>query len=233
MQTPDSIRLTHRTRRVVAAALASLLILPMAVFAAGGSSTTTTAPSAAAPLDPREEAKNSYNRALKYRDKAWEYEAKAAVAQDKDREKYENKAGKEYEKALKALSSAVSDDPMLYQAHSSLGYVLRKTRDYESSLAAYNRALEINPRYAEAIEYRGEAYLGLNRLDDAKEAYMELFRTDRKRAEELMEAMQEWVDARRADADGVDAGTIAEFSGWVDERSGLAAQAGDSSGGSW
>lgn len=230
MQMPVSTPSTQRSSRIVSAALACLLVLPVAAFAAGGSSTSTSAPSASAPADPRMTAKDSYNRALKYRDKAWEYEAKASAG---DSEKYLKKADKEYDKALKALTSAVSDDPLLYQAHSSLGYVLRKTGDYENSLAAYNRALEINPRYVEAIEYRGEAYLGLNRLEDAKEAYMELFRTDRKRADELMEAMQEWVDARRSDASGLDSGTVSEFSGWVDERAGLAAQAGDSSGGSW
>ncbi len=226
MQIPTS------SYRVIIASLAIVLILPLAALAAGGSTTSTSPESP--PLDPKVMAKDAYNRALKYRDKAWEYEAKATSAKtDKDQAKYEKKAGKEYEKARKALSSAIDDDPGLYQAHSSLGYVLRKTGDYESSLASYNRALEINPRYTEAIEYRAEAYLGLNRLEDAKEAYMELFRTDRKRANELMAAMQAWVDARQGDPAGVDATVIGEFSGWVAERAEMAAQTGDSSGGSW
>ncbi len=212
------------------AALLTLSIQPIVAHAAGGS-TSTPSPTVSQ-TDPREMAKDSYNRALRYRDKAWEYEAKAS-SEGQDAEKYAKKAEKEYGKARKALESAIKNDPMLYQAHSSLGYVLRKTGEYQNSLAAYNRALEINPRYAEAIEYRGEAFLGLNRIEDAKTAYMELFRTDRKRADELMDAMQEWVDARSTDAGDVDAGLIAEFSGWVEERAGLAAQAGDSSGGSW
>ena len=62
---------------------------------------------------------------------------------------------------------------------------------------------------------------------------MELFRTDRKRAEELMEAMQKWVSARQADAAGLDATVISDFSGWVEERSAMAEQTGDASGGSW
>ena len=64
-------------------------------------------------------------------------------------------------------------------------------------MAAYNQALEIQPDYAEAIEYRAEAFLGLNRLDEVKEAYMQLFREDRERADELMSAMQQWVDQRQ------------------------------------
>lgn len=223
------MKIQANTTRALTFTLALALILPLGALAAGGS----TSSSAGAGMDPQAVAEDAYNRALKYRDKAWEYEAKATSGDEKDREKYEKKANKEYEKAKRALESAIDSDPNLYQAHSSLGYVLRKTGDFESSLAAYNRALEINPRYAEAIEYRAEAYLGLNRLDEAKEAYMELFRTDRKRAAELMDAMQSWVDARTADPGGVDAQVIAEFGGWVAERADLAAQTGDSSGGSW
>lgn len=219
--------------RILTVLVAVLLVLPLAALAAGGSSTSTSSATASVPSDPKMMAKDSYNRALKYRDKAWEYEAKATNASDSQAEKYEKKAGKEYEKALTALKSAVSNDPSLYQAHSSLGYVLRKTGDYEASLAAYNRALEINPRYAEAIEYRAEAYLGLDRLAEAKDAYMELFRTDRKRADELMEAMEGWVESRQADAGDLDASVVSEFSGWVSERSAMAAQMGDASGGSW
>ena len=206
---------------------------PLVAVAAGGSSTNTGSATASVPSDPKMMARDSYNRALKYRDKAWEYEAKARAAAENDRAKLEKKAHKEYEKARKALQSAVGNDPELYQAHSSLGYVLRKVGDYDASLAAYNRALEINPRYTEAIEYRAEAYLGLNRIADAKDAYMELYRTDRKRADELMTAMREWVAARTADAAGVDPALVAEFSGWVEERATLAEQMGDASGGSW
>ena len=225
------MQIHETTSRALILTLALALILPLAALAAGGSTTSTSTESV--PLDPREIAKEDYNRALKYRDKAWEYEAKAKSGGDKEREKYEKKAAKEYEKALKALRKSVTNDPRLYQAHSSLGYVLRKTGDFENSLAAYNRALEINPSYTEAIEYRAEAYLGLNRLAEAKDAYMELFRTDRKRAAELMTAMQAWVDERQADPSGVDEQVIADFGGWVAERATLAEQTGDSSGGSW
>jgi len=223
----------QRLIRATACVVAILLVFPIVALAAGGSSSSTSSSSANIAGDPKAMAKDSYNRALKYRDKAWEYEAKAAAAEGTDREKMMKKATKEFEKALRALDSALSDDPSLYQAHSSRGYVLRKTGNYYESLASYNRALEINPRYAEAIEYRAEAYLGLNKIDEAKEAYMELFRTDRKRADELMAAMQGWVEERQMDAAGVEGSVIAEFSGWVAERSGLADQTGDSSGGSW
>ena len=85
-------------------------------------------------------------------------------------------------------------------------------------------ALELNPGYPEAVEYQGEAFLGLNKLDQAKEAYMSLFKESRSLADELMAAMRRWTDARRADAQGLAPEVLEEFSKWVDERAGIAAQ---------
>lgn len=227
----EEIEMTQRTAHIAALGLAVLLVLPLAAMAAGGSS--TSAPSNP-PRDPRAMAQDSYNRALKYRDKAWEFESMAAAAtSDADRDKYENKAAKEYKKAIRALSSAVDEDPALHQAHSSLGYALRKTGDYDGSLVAYNRALQLNPGYTEAIEYRAEAFLGLNRLDEAKDAYLQLFRDDRKRADELMEAMESWLTERQADPAGVETAVLEGFSGWLEERRQIASQMGGAPGSSW
>ena len=75
-----------------------------------------------------------------------------------------------------ALRAAIANNPQLHEAYSSLGYALRKTGRFDESIEAYNRALQLNPSYSEAIEYRAEAYLALGRLDEVKAAYMELFR---------------------------------------------------------
>ena len=169
--------------------------------------------------DPADQAAAAYNRGIESRDKAWELEEQAAASTDsKQRSKLEQKAQKEYAKAIRAFRSATEADPRMHQAFSSLGYALRKTGQYEESLAAYNQALEIQPDYAEAIEYRAEAFLGLNRLDEAKEAYMQLFRDDRERADELMSAMQRWVEQRQIDPAGLDSRVIEEFSVWVRDR---------------
>jgi superkiller protein 3 len=104
---------------------------------------------------------------------------------------------------------------MMFEAHSDLGYCLRKQGDFEAALAAYDRALEIQPKYAEAIEYRAEAYLGLNRLDEAKQAYMTLFKGQSDQASALLEAMQHWADENGEDE---------AFSAWVVERTEIAGQ---------
>ena len=181
------------------------------IEAAGGATVPST--------DPADQAAEAYNRGLASRDKAWELEERAESSTDaKQRAKLEQKAQKEYAKAVRAFRSATEADPTMHQAFSSLGYALRKSGQYEESLAAYNQALELEPGYTEAIEYRAEAYLGLNRLAEAKEAYMQLFREDRERADELMVAMRRWVEARQLDPGEVDPTTIDEFSVWVRDR---------------
>jgi tetratricopeptide (TPR) repeat protein len=91
-------------------------------------------------------------------------------------------------------------------------------------LTAYDRALEIEPRYAEAVEYRAEAYLELGRLEDCKSAYMQLYRGVPELAAQLMEKMKLFA-ARPAEAAGpVDSDALAAFSQWVEERDGIARQ---------
>ena len=174
-------------------------------------------------LTPEENALKSYERGLKHRDKAAKYEQKA-VDEENERKyaKLQKKIAKEYKKAIDDYEKAVAYYPQLYKAHGSLGYALRKVGRYEESLAAYNQSLKINPYYNEAIEYRGEAYLGLNRLDDAKAAYMELFQDNRPLADQLMTAMIAWVAARRVDTGGLDATVVEQFAEWVDQRNTLA-----------
>lgn len=179
--------------------------------AAGGSSVPSS--------DPADQAAAAYSRGLASRDKAWKLAEQAESSTDaKRRAKLQAKVQKEYARAIRAFRSATKADPKMHQAFSSLGYALRKTGQYEDSLEAYNQALSLQPRYTEAIEYRAEAFLGLNRLDEAKEAYMQLFRDDRERADELMTAMQRWTEQRQVDPGGLDPSTLDEFSLWVQDR---------------
>lgn len=200
-----------RISRTSLALLSIVALAPLPSFAAGGSS----APTQPDVTDPKVLAANHYNRAIKGRDKAWELEEElAAASTDKEREKLEKKISKQYKSALSAAQQAVQLDPTLYQALSTLGYLLRKTGDFEGSVKAYDSSLAINPRYTEAIEYRAEAYLALGRLDDVKEAYMLLFQVDRPKADELMTAMKGWCEAN-PEEEG--------FAAWVEERASVAA----------
>ncbi len=206
-----------------------LAILFLSCLAAGttwaAGSRPSTPPPPVASQTPEESGRAAYNMGLKKHDKAWKLEEKAETASsDANREKLLGKAQKQYEKSIPLFKNATEKVANFHQAYSSLGYALRKTGGYEAALEAYGRALAIQPRYGEAIEYRGEAYLGLHRIEDAKQAYVDLFSLDRTLADQLMEAMQGWLEARRADPAGVAGDTLNGFAAWIEERGELAAQ---------
>jgi tetratricopeptide (TPR) repeat protein len=134
-----------------------------------------------------------------------------------------NQARREYEAALKDFENAARLAPGNYRAHNNVGYSYRKLGNYERALESYDRALKLAPTFSEAIEYRAEAYLGLNRLDEVKQAYMHLFVNDRATSQALMKAMKAWVVSRRTEPAGVDAATLSAFEAWVHERDTLAA----------
>lgn len=206
---------TKFTRTLTLAALCAVT-LPLAVLGAGGSSAPT---SPSLPPSPAMTADDHYNKGLKHRDKAWEYEAKAEGLEGAKAKKLLEKAKREFEKAIRAQEEAIELDPRAYRAYSSLGYALRRVGRYDESIVAYDRSLAIQPAYAEAIEYRGQAYLGLGRLQDAKSAYMQLFSSDRAKADELLAAMRNWCDAQTEGGAEVE-----EFAAWVEERAELAEQ---------
>lgn len=207
----------------VVAALCLCLLLPTTALASGGSSSFPSAPSVSE--SPEENAQMHYRQGLKYRDKAWALEKKAANVEGDEAEKLLRKAQKEYTKAAKSQRKAVTANPRLHQAHSSLGYALRKTGEFDKAVEAYDRALGISPGYTEAIEYRAEAYLALNRLEEAKSAYMTLMRADRARADELMTAMKKWIANNEGGSAALSQADLEAFATWVEERAEIAGHA--------
>jgi tetratricopeptide (TPR) repeat protein len=168
------------------------------------------------PPSPEEQARSAYNSGVDVVQKADSLAADAARQTDpRKQEKLEKKAGKAYDAAARKFERATELVPGLYQAWNYLGYCNRKQGHFDAALAAYDRALSLKPDFAEAIEYRGHAYLGLNRLAEAKEAYLRLFGVNSKLAASLLSAMQAWVGGHADNA---------EFASWVSERSSIASQ---------
>lgn len=122
------------------------------------------------------------------------------------------------------FEDAAKADPSLKEAWNMVGYTSRRLGDYERSLAAYEKALALDPTYGEAIEYRAEAYLALNRIDEAKSAYLTLFASARNHAGVLLDSMRRWVAERRRAPAGVAPAAIDAFAKWVDERGAIAQQ---------
>ena len=177
-------------------------------------------------MTPEERAVEAYKNGDEHRVKAKKLEDEAAAKTGKDAEKATAKARSEFEKSLKDFKNAAKLDPKLYQAYNGMGYAYRKTGDYATALEMYDQAIKLAAPnfFPEAVEYRAEAFLALNRLDDARQAYLELFAADRRQADILMAAMKNWVAARKADAAGVAPDAVAGFEKWIGEREGLAKQ---------
>ena len=211
-------------RQRTAFALTLFLAIP-GLAAADGSSAMPPPRQQMPTATPEQEAVEYYNDGISYRDKAAAYEKEAAAETDaKKKEKLAAKAKDRHEASIKKFLTATKKDPRMFQAWGSLGYAYRVTGNYTASLEAYATALKIQPAYTPAIEYRAEAYLGLGRLDEVKSAYMTLFNTDRKRADELTRAIDQWLEKRKADPAGIDPAKLDEFGKWASERKQLAAQ---------
>ncbi|HJX19387.1 MAG TPA: tetratricopeptide repeat protein, partial [Steroidobacteraceae bacterium] len=95
---------------------------------------------------------------------------------------------------------------------------------YDEALAAYGKALAIKPGYADALEYRGEAYLALNRIPDAQHAYLDLYAGNRALAGKLLTAMKNWVADQRAKPAGGNAASLDDLDKWIQERAQIAGQ---------
>jgi tetratricopeptide (TPR) repeat protein len=198
-----------------------------ALFASGsgpspmpsGGSMGSTGPS----MTPAQQAAMRYNHGLKQQAKGDDAEKQAAAAPDeKKRTKEMNAAQKAWQNAQEDYETAIRLDSQHYQALGALGYVLRKQGDFNGSLAAYARALQIHPGFTPAIEYRGEAYLGLNKIEEAKADYITLFATDRPNADTLAKAMTKWIDDRKKEPAGVDPAAIEDLSKWLESRQEIA-----------
>ncbi len=170
-----------------------------------------------------QKAQEKFEAGERHRERGIELESRAAAAGD-EAGRLRGEARAEFERALREYEGAVRANRDLIRAHNGIGFTRRKLGDYEGALEAYDRALELNPRFAPAIEYRGEAYLELGRLDDAKGAYLQLFASERELADLLMGKMQSWVERRRRDLGSLAPGQIDDFARWVEERAEIARQ---------
>jgi tetratricopeptide (TPR) repeat protein len=159
-------------------------------------------------------------REVKRADKAQSAALEAGDAGRKD--KAAREAHERYASALGKFRQAVQLDDTLPEAWNYLGYCYRKVGDFEDALAAYGKALALKPGYGDALEYRGEAYLAVNRVSEAQQTYLDLYAGNRALAAKLLAAMRDWVAAQRASAAG---GTnLDELEKWIQERTQIAAQ---------
>jgi tetratricopeptide (TPR) repeat protein len=73
-----------------------------------------------------------------------------------------------YAAALQELRE-LAEDTQQADIYNLLGYTLRKTGDYTTSLSYYTKALDLQPDHKGAREYLGELYVETGNIDKAKE----------------------------------------------------------------
>lgn len=83
------------------------------------------------------------------------------------------KAG-DYQRALGLLHKVVQAEPRNADAWNYIGFSQRKLRHFDESLAAYQKALALNPNHKGALEYMGELYLDLGDMGKAREQLAKL-----------------------------------------------------------
>jgi tetratricopeptide (TPR) repeat protein len=180
-------------------------------------------PSAAEPTSASDLAVVAYKAGVDYISKAKDADSDAAkAADDKKKTKALAKASNLYGKALDRFEDAVDKDPGIVDAWNDIGLCELHLGFYDEALKAYANVLELKPGYSEAYENRAEAYLGLNKVAEAKSDYMTLFKTARPLADQLMTYMHQWIAERQRDPKGVSSEDLAAFVKWTDERAAIA-----------
>lgn len=160
-------------------------------------------------------AKKAFTAGLKSYNKAKEFAAAGNL----------EKANDNYTRALDQFTEALSNKGDMYEAWKYVGFVHLQLGAYAESVDDFNHAVAIKADAdMETVEGRAEAYLGVDRLVDAKSAYMDLFNHQRDRADQLMAAMQKWLADHRANANGMRVAELDAFDKWLQERDGIAKQ---------
>jgi tetratricopeptide (TPR) repeat protein len=136
------------------------------------SSSSTSSTDASDQKTPRQQAESWYNDA--YGDVA---KAKDMLVGDSPDKK---KAEKLFKKAIDKADEALKIDNTYYEALNLQGFSWRKLGNYKKSLDAYAACLKIQPDYAPAREYYGQALLesGDREGAEAQLAYLKRLKAD-------------------------------------------------------
>ena len=80
----------------------------------------------------------------------------------------------QYNEAIDALNTFISEESRNADAWNLLGYSLRKVELYDDSLKAYKKALKLDGKHLGAREYIGELYLTLGKPRKARKQLKKL-----------------------------------------------------------
>jgi len=69
---------------------------------------------------------------------------------------------------IERMAEVTEIRPWHADAYNRAGFAYRKLGDYDRALVLYDKALALDPHHRGALEYLGEAYLELDRPEDAR-----------------------------------------------------------------
>ena len=102
----------------------------------------------------------------------------------------------DYAAALAELRD-LAEDTQQADVYNLLGFALRKTGDFKTSLTYYTKALELQPDHKAAREYLGELYVETGNMEKAKEQLAALAKLCPSGCEER-EDLQKAISAKAA-----------------------------------
>ena len=105
-------------------------------------------------------------------------------------------AAKDYAGALTELRG-IAETTQQADVYNLMGFTLRKTGDYRTSLTYYTKALELQPNHKAAREYLGELYVETGNMEKAKEQLAALAKLCPSGCEER-EDLQKAISAKAA-----------------------------------
>ena len=73
-----------------------------------------------------------------------------------------------YKRAIRELKAIIRADYRNADAWNLAGYSNRKLGEYKKAGKAYRKALKYNPQHKGALEYQGQLFITLNKLDKAR-----------------------------------------------------------------
>jgi tetratricopeptide (TPR) repeat protein len=97
----------------------------------------------------------------------------------------------EYAEAQERFEAALAENESFAEAHNNLAFSMRKQgeQNWQKALEHYNRAVDLNPKLAEAYMYRGVLYSLMGEEAKALADHATLLKLDRKLAEALQAAI--------------------------------------------
>lgn len=186
------------------------------VYADGPGAYRPPARSSAAPALSEVGAIDAYNSGYAAVQRADHAQALAeAASSPAEKKKSERIARDAYQESQRYFEAAIRADASMHEAYTYLGYANRKLGRHAEALEDYEHALRINPDYSHAIEYQGQALLGLNRFEEARFNYLRLYALNKAQAGKLLRAMQSWVVSHEGETDA------SAFAEWVAQRTEL------------